>query len=70
MGLPNTTEPTRIDRGNGVVRGDGTRGEGANHATLAAVADALSRLRYGAVHLTVHDGKVVQLDVTERQRFT
>jgi len=39
-------------------------------ATLAAVADALTRLRYGAVHLTVHDGKVVQLDVTERQRFT
>lgn len=42
----------------------------AHHATLAAVADALTRLRYGAVHLTVHDGKVVQLDVTERQRFT
>jgi hypothetical protein len=38
--------------------------------TLEAVANALSRLRYGAVHLTVHDGKVVQLDVTERQRFT
>jgi len=37
---------------------------------LAAVAHALSQLRYGAVHLTVHDGKVVQLDVTERQRFT
>jgi len=43
---------------------------GANQATLVAVAEALSRLRYGAVHLTVHDGKVVQLDVTERQRFT
>ncbi|MBB4858981.1 hypothetical protein HNO88_002307 [Novosphingobium chloroacetimidivorans] len=65
MGLPNTTEPTRIDRANGA-----TRGEAAHNATLAAVADALSRLRYGAVHLTVHDGKVVQLDVTERQRFT
>lgn len=65
MGLQNTTEPTRIDRPNGAARA-----EAANHATLAAVADALSRLRYGAVHLTVHDGKVVQLDVTERQRFT
>lgn len=42
----------------------------STQATIAAVADALSRLRYGAVHLTVHDGKVVQLDVTERQRFT
>jgi hypothetical protein len=42
----------------------------SNQATLDAVAEALSNLRYGAVHLTVHDGKVVQLDVTERQRFT
>ena len=39
-------------------------------AMLAAVAEALTRLRYGAIHLTVHDGKVVQLDVTERRRFT
>jgi hypothetical protein len=42
----------------------------AIHEALATVADALARLRYGAVHLTVHDGKVVQVDVTERQRFT
>jgi hypothetical protein len=42
----------------------------SNQATLTAVAEALSRLRYGAVHLTVHDGKVVQLDVTDRRRFT
>jgi hypothetical protein len=41
-----------------------------HQATLAAVSEALSKMRYGAVHLTVHDGKVVQLDVTERQRFT
>jgi hypothetical protein len=39
-------------------------------ATLAAVAEALATMRYGTVHLTVHDGKVVQLDVTERQRFS
>ncbi|PEQ13236.1 hypothetical protein B2G71_07285 [Novosphingobium sp. PC22D] len=41
-----------------------------SHAALTAVAEAVSRLRYGAVHLTIHDGRVVQLDVTERQRFT
>jgi hypothetical protein len=58
MPLSKTTEPRLIEP------------NGASAATLAAVADALSRLRYGAVHLTVHDGKVVQLDVTERQRFT
>lgn len=50
--------------------GDRAKGQPNQALTLAAVAEALSRLRYGAVHLTVHDGKVVQLDVTERQRFT
>ena len=30
----------------------------------------ISRLRYGAITLTVHDGKLVQMDVTERQRFS
>jgi len=34
-----------------------------------ALAAAVADLRYGVVQLTVHDGKVVQLDVTERQRF-
>lgn len=37
---------------------------------INAVAEAISRLRFGAIALTVHDGRVVQLDVTERQRFT
>jgi hypothetical protein len=37
---------------------------------LRAVADALARLRYGVIQLTVHDGKLMQIDVTERRRFT
>jgi hypothetical protein len=36
---------------------------------LDAVQQALDRLRYGQVQLTVHEGRVVQLDVTDRQRF-
>jgi len=36
---------------------------------LATIAEALGRLRYGSVQLTVHDGKVMQVDVTERRRF-
>ena len=47
--------------------------QGSNEATaaaIAAVAEALSRLRFGAIELTVHDGRVVQLDVTERRRFS
>lgn len=65
MSLSKTSDLPQFDR----IAGGGQIGA-AEYSTLAAVADALARLRYGAVHLTVHDGKVVQLDVTERQRFT
>lgn len=44
--------------------------EKAAAIALDAVAEAIARLRYGAIELTVHDGRVVQLEVTERQRFT
>lgn len=36
---------------------------------LAVVSEALGRLRYGTIQLTVHDGKVMQIDVTERTRL-
>jgi len=36
---------------------------------LRVVAEALERLRYGMIQLTVHDGKLMQVDVTERRRF-
>lgn len=36
---------------------------------LEAVREALARMRFGQVQLTVHEGRLVQLDVTERQRF-
>lgn len=36
---------------------------------LGVVSEALSRMRYGAIQLTVHDGKVMQVDVTERTRL-
>ncbi len=37
---------------------------------VRAVLDALAKLKFGAIQLTVHEGKLVQVDVTERQRFT
>jgi hypothetical protein len=37
---------------------------------IQVVLDALSRLKFGAIQLTVHDGKLVQIDVTERKRFS
>lgn len=38
--------------------------------TLASVREALSGLNYGQITLTVHDGRVVQIDVTEKRRLT
>jgi len=38
-------------------------------ASLNVVAEALARMRYGAIQLTIHDGKVMQIDVTERKRL-
>jgi hypothetical protein len=37
---------------------------------IRSVLDALSKLRFGAIQLTVHEGKLVQIDVTERKRFS
>lgn len=39
-------------------------------AVLDAVTGAIGRLRFGTVLVTVHDGKVVQIDTTERRRFS
>ncbi len=38
--------------------------------SIQSVLDALSQLKFGAIQLTVHEGKLVQVDVTERKRFT
>ena len=55
--------------GGTVERPDPARhGELPEH--LQVVSEALGRLRYGVIQLTVHDGKLMQVDVTERRRFT
>jgi len=48
----------------------GSTSGGVLPEALALVGEALGRLRYGAIQLTVHDGKVMQIDVTERKRLT
>jgi len=40
-----------------------------HESVLAALAEALDRLRFGAIALTVHDGRVVQMEITEKRRF-
>ncbi len=46
------------------------RWNGQKPEALHLIEDALARLRFGVINLTVHDGKLVQLDITERKRFS
>lgn len=39
-------------------------------AVLDAITGAIGRLRFGTVQVTVHEGKPVQIDITERRRFS
>lgn len=36
---------------------------------LALVASALDRIRFGDIRLTIHEGRLVQIDITERTRL-
>ena len=44
--------------------GDQARGE-----ALEAIQEWLRHLRFGTIALTVHDGRITQLEVTEKRRF-
>ncbi len=47
------------------------RPDAETHAEpLKAVERALAGLRFGTIQLVLHEGRVVQIDVTERQRFS
>lgn len=48
----------------------GDTSEASYPEPIRAVLDALAKLRFGAIQLTVHEGKLVQVDVTERKRFS
>ena len=37
--------------------------------SIDVISRALSEMKFGAITLTVHDAKVVQLDITEKRRF-
>jgi hypothetical protein len=37
---------------------------------LVPIRAALARLTYGAITLTVHEGRLVQIEVTEKLRFS
>lgn len=37
--------------------------------SLASVRAALAQVKYGSIALTIHEGRVVQIDVTEKRRL-
>lgn len=37
---------------------------------IRLVREALGNIRFGGIQLTVHEGKLVQIEVTEKRRFT
>ena len=41
----------------------------ADASAADRIAAALASLDYGSVVVTVHDGKIVQIDTTRRERF-
>jgi len=41
----------------------------SNAEQLEILRQALAKIRFGAIQLTVHEGKLVQMDVTEKHRF-
>ncbi len=45
------------------------RAEAVPEAAVAQIVAALGRIRFGDIRLTVHEGRLVQLDITERTRF-
>jgi hypothetical protein len=38
-------------------------------AVIGRIRDALRDMQFGTIALTVHNARVVQLDVTEKRRF-
>lgn len=69
----NTESRNRAEKWGGLImHKDNTR---ADHGVITenalnVVSEALSRLRYGTIQLTVHDGTIMQIDVTEKKRLT
>lgn len=37
--------------------------------SIERIREALAALRFGTIALTVHEGRVVQIDITEKTRF-
>lgn len=47
----------------------GRTGKADDADPIQLVREALAKLRFGAVQLTIHEGKLVQMEVSEKHRF-
>ena len=52
-----------------VMEKDSRRGMDKSHQWLDLVRQTVDSLRYGVVHITIHDGRVTQIDRTEKRRL-
>lgn len=41
-----------------------------NAIAVEQISQALNGLRFGAISIVIHDGRVTQIDVTEKRRLT
>jgi hypothetical protein len=55
------TEGTDPKTGRNAISGDSD--------PIELVREMLSKLRFGGITLTIHEGKLVQMEVTEKRRF-
>ncbi|WP_159978878.1 MULTISPECIES: YezD family protein [unclassified Novosphingobium] len=46
-----------------------TETDPALEESLANVREALSGMKFGQIVLTVHEGRLMQIDVTQKRRF-
>lgn len=40
----------------------------AAEEALAAIRECLTNIRFGSIAITLHEGKIVQFDITEKRR--
>lgn len=54
-----------------MTKTDHTSEQGAKlNDAIVEISEILKKLHFGSIQLTIHNGKLVQLDVTEKRRFT
>lgn len=51
------------------IRPENTRETQNSDQAIEAIRAALDRLRFGTIALTLHEGRVVQIEVTEKMRL-